>query len=186
MRFRYFFSWLALILMVGCSTPAALPAPTAAAPQAANPTTAGAQQPYPAPEINTREPGYPAPVAETPTPMPPTAAAFGSVKGELYLQGKPMNKVLLFLSDIHKDDHGEERLVSIDYNTKIRAETQADGSFLFVNVPPKRYALVLVVMPNSFLLLNPKDQAAMVVPVDAGQATNMGRLDYDALPIASE
>ena len=181
MRFGYFFTLILMLTMVSCT--AATPQ---VAPSAIQPSTT--TFPYPAPILETSAPAYPAlaypaPPEETEEPTPTADPTLGVVKGELYLKGEPVNKALLFLSDVFKDNQGNDSVVSIDFNTKNRAITKQDGSFTFVNIPQKHYALVLVVMPNSFVLLDPKTQASMIVDVKAGEIVSIGKLDYDDLPI---
>ncbi len=133
------------------------------------------EEPYP--------PGYPAPKEPTEAPTPTIDPTLGIVKGELYLRGEPVERALLFLSDVYQDNLGNDSVVSIDYNTKIRAITREDGAFTFVNIPLGRYALVIVEIPNSFLLLEPETQGAMVIVVSGNETISMGRLNYDDLPV---
>lgn len=140
---------------------------------------------YPASmEVSETASNYPAPLlTEETEPTPTIDPALGVVKGQLYLKGEPVAGVVLFLSDIVKDNQGNEKMVSIDYNTKIRAVTQKDGTFTFANVPPNRYALVLISMPNAFILATPGTEESIVVPVTTGMQEDLGRLDYDDLPL---
>ena len=120
------------------------------------------------------------PIEPTPTIDP----ALGVVKGKLYLQGKPVNNALLFLADVIQDTQGNDRMVSVDYNTQNRSTTQSDGSFAFVNIPTnKHFALVLVVIPNSYVLMTPGTEKHVIVDAKAGQEIDLGQLNYDALPI---
>ncbi len=64
--------------------------------------------------------------------------------------------------------------------------TNPDGSFTFVNIPSKTLTLVLVVVPNSFVLLNPKDQSSIIITAKPGETIDLGKLDYDHLPIPSK
>jgi hypothetical protein len=178
-RFRYFFTLFLLLVIVGCTT--AVPSATPATLDTGQP--AATIYPYPEPALETSIPGYPAPMEETKAPTPTTDPTLGNVQGEIYLKGQPVNKALLFLSDVLQDKQGNDSVVSVDLNTKNRVETNPDGSFTFVNIPPQRYALVLVVMPHSYVLLKPDTQDAMVLEVKAGETVSMGRLDYDDLPI---
>jgi hypothetical protein len=189
MRFHYFFAFLSLLFIVSCSpatiSTAPMNTPTKLSAQNTSAVTqaAGNESAYPAPTSKLTKAGYPAPIEETATPFPTIDSNLGIVKGELYLKGEPLGDVLLFLSDVYKDNQGNDSVVSIDYNTKNRAVTKKDGSFTFVNIPAKRYALVLVVIPESYLLLEPKDQTSMLVDVAVGKTVDMGRLNYDDLPV---
>jgi hypothetical protein len=107
----------------------------------------------------------------------------GIVTGKLLLNDKPVNEASLFLSDVIKDTDGEERLVSIDYNTKIRASTGPDGSFTFINVPVQHFAFVLNVVTNAYVLLKPGTQEPIIVKIEPGKTVDLGTLNYDALPI---
>lgn len=143
------------------------------------PLDANKGYPVPSPKLPK---AYPEPV-DTPEPMSTQDPVLGSAKGMLLLNSKPVQNCLLFLSDIAKDSQGKEVLVSVDYMTKNRTTTSNDGSFIFVNIPPKRYALVLVVIPNSYLLLRPGKQEAVTLTVESGKTVDLGRLDFDDLPI---
>lgn len=125
-------------------------------------------------------------VKETQEPTPTTDPSLGQVTGELYLNGKPVNEAVLFLANIAKNDQGQDSVVMVDLNTKLRASTSNEGKFLFVNIPKNHYALVLVEFPNSYLLMKPGTQDSITLNVVEGKTEDLGRLDYDNLPVRQD
>jgi hypothetical protein len=172
-------------LLAACSAPTVTPQPT----QSVNQPTAAAVStvypyPYPGPAVSIIEnTAYPMPATETPMPTATVDPQLGVLKGVLLLNDKPVGDAVLFLSDIGKDSAGKEVLVSVDYNTKVRTTTNADGSFTFRNVPVQRFALVLVVVPNSFVLVDPVKEQAITVTIEAGKTVDLGTLNFGDLPI---
>lgn len=166
-----------------CTTQTTVTIAPANAPTASTNTPAHNSS-YPAPSAFTNQnEGYPAPTAiEYEDPIPTVDPSKGMVKGALQLNGEPAKGALLFLADVVKDSSGKDGLVSIDYNTPNRAMTKENGDFTFYNVPSERYVLVIVVIPNSFLLMTPGTQDPIFVDVRASQEVDLGTLNYDSLP----
>jgi hypothetical protein len=121
-------------------------------------------------------------------PNQPTVTAdpkMGMVVGVLKLKGKPVPFVALGLADVLKDAQGLEVATSYDRSSAPQVDTEADGSFAFMNVKPGRYGLIYANEPETYLLLKPGDpdiQEAVLVTVTAGQKIDLGVLDFNDLP----
>ncbi len=135
---------------------------------------------YPAPQEPTQGPALTDP-AVTPDPNQ------GVVRGVLMVRkggtAQPVASQTLYLAEILKDDAGVERAASVDRQTSPRTMTNAEGHFVFVNVPPGRYGLVLDTVVDSYLLNDPASGGSLLVETTAGQEVALGELVYDTLPI---
>lgn len=169
---------LCMALTAGCST--AAPAATAES----QPPASGS--PYPAIVEPTFDP-YPggAPAVDTPVPVPTptTDSTLGAVRGRLLEANKPAAGVSFFLAEIKKDAKGAELVAAFSANDSPRVETNANGEFVFVNVPGGRYALILYTGMNAFLLNVPDKEDPILFTVENGETTDLGDLAYDDLPL---
>jgi hypothetical protein len=57
---------------------------------------------------------------------------------------------------------------------------------MFDNVPPGNYGLILDVITNTYLLMKPGSQEALLIELSADQQVDLGTLLYDSLPIPSQ
>ncbi len=137
-----------------------------------------AYQPYPAPNS-----GYPAPVDPKPTQAPTLDKSKAVVKGVLLLNGKPVKLQNLYLGGVLTDAKGKEIVASMNQQKDPNALTNSLGEFTFVNVPPGRYAVILDNATTAALLLNPKGSEAILLTLKAGDTIDLGKLDYQDLPI---
>jgi hypothetical protein len=187
-------------LLVACNTPpTAEPttAPAAPATPATEPggypvATAGTTEGYPAPAATTETaPGYPVPTEDTAnvivpqlTVPAPASDQVGVVTGKIFRRdtGSTENKPFaaeLFLGKVLSSTQGEEGLVELDTNTSPKAQLDAQGVFVFTDVPPGKYGLFLNTPQGALLLNQPADGSAMVVEVTGGQTVDMGELSYE-------
>jgi len=173
--------WIAIFLGA-CSTVQPSPLPVVSTATVAPETSPSTYPPPPTMEVGPAYPNTSPQVVEVLPTLTPDAS-MGSAHGILLLNGEPVKEVILFLSDLVKDDAGVDRIVSVDLNTKNRALTGPDGTFNFINIPPERYALVLSVVNETFLLMKPGTQDPLLVTIEAGKAVDLGELNYDALPL---
>jgi len=95
---------------------------------------------------------------------------------------RPVNNAILYLSGIIKDSAGKESFATMDRVHSPKALTDDLGHFVFSNVPPGKYGLVLDKVTNSYLLLKPGSQDALFIQVSAGGQADFGILIYDSLP----
>ncbi len=176
-----------LLAVTACSRPPEVPSvvtPSPAAEQNSN-----AAYPYPDAEalVPTYNP-YPDPAMQPATPVaPPTPTAdpaLGMVTGRL-LQGNQVAKdVSLYLAEIKADAKGNELVASFSAGTSPRTETGSDGSFVFVNIKPGRYAMILYTGLNGFLMNKPETtKQPITFTVEGGKTVELGDLAYDSLPL---
>jgi hypothetical protein len=189
----------AVVLALGACRSDEQPEPTptraATAAPAALPTAAPGSQGYLAPpglaSPTSRAGGadYPAPpsgpeglVPEPPDPpreMPEAAAGLGAVGGvliqEVVGQGFiPMDPFELVLAEVVVDSEGNPTLIGFD-DAAPRAETFPTGVFLFTDVPPGTYGLVVNLAVTQYAIKNP-DGTTMLVTVEPGQVIDLGQV----------
>lgn len=188
----------AAALLSACSPSAPAEQPATTAPAA--PTTAAADAypgpagAYPAP--GSAYPGGAAPAAELgptvsadPIVVPqPSSDQVGVVTGTILRTAdggsEPASEgYVIFLGNLLKNDQGVDGLVELDKITAPKAPVNALGEFVFVDVPPGRYGLMLELRSGTVLLNNPQDGGDLIVEVTGGQITDLGDLGY---PIPSE
>lgn len=146
---------------------------------------------YPRPATNemSATPKYPDPNQEAITmmatqgPEPTPSSDSGVVTGALFLQGKPVQNVNIYLAEMIKDSNGEESIATYDRTSSPRAFTDSDGNFVFSNVQPGNYSLILDIIVNSFLLGHPNGSGPILLTVKAAETYKLGKLDYTELPI---
>lgn len=96
---------------------------------------------------------------------------------------QPVADVKLALGEILRDDNGEERMVGYDASTAPTTITGPDGRFIFQDVPPGRYGLILDIVMSSFLLFDESSGEAMLIDIPADEVVDLGNLEYTSLPI---
>lgn len=121
-----------------------------------------------------------------PTPSGPTPSAdqVGTVTGQLVrLHGSATPEEALelriYLGTVHQSENGKDALVGASRDTSPFAQTDLEGNFTFVNVPPGRYGLMLDTPDGLVLLNDPKTGGDMIVEVMAGKTSQMGRMEFD-------
>lgn len=146
--------------------------------------------PYPPPAIIPTVAGYPEPNSDlgveldaTPGPVPEPSSSSGVVVGVIQVNNEPIPNLTIYLAEVLTDGEGLERVASYDRVMSPRAFTNEDGQFVFSNILPGRYGLVLDTVLSAYLLHLPQEDTAMVITVEAGQVTEIELLDYDSLPI---
>lgn len=65
----------------------------------------------------------------------------------------------------------------------IGTKTDANGLFIFTDVPEGTYILILDRISDSFMLQHPDTGEEMLIEVDGGQVIDLGNLVYTQLPI---
>ena len=179
----YLFIGILLILaLTACTTP------TSIATQTQPPVSEQATQyPYP-PIASVNKPAYPNPVTDPTSaaivqPTPTTDPKMGSVTGQLLLNNKGVNDVLLYLAGVLKDKSGKDIVAGLDRVSSPNISTDSEGKFNFVNVPPGRYALILDAATTQYLLNYPNKETTIFVDVVVGKVIDLGALNYDTLPL---
>jgi hypothetical protein len=118
------------------------------------------------------------------TSMPTPSDEQAVITGVL-LQGtselKPVVNAILYLADIINSSDGIKAAASFDRQSSPNTQTDKNGRFVFTEVEPGEYALVLDRIYNSFLLQDP-DGGDFLFTAEAGEVLDLGDLDYLSLP----
>ena len=145
---------------------------------------------YPPPVVIPTIPGYPEPNSEqpdelyaTPGAIPQAASSSGVVVGMIQVNKEPIPNLTIYLAEVLIDGEGQERVASYDRVNSPRAFTNEEGQFVFSNIQPGNYGLVLDTVLSSYLLHLPQEDVALIITVEAGEATSIELLNYDDLPI---
>jgi hypothetical protein len=95
---------------------------------------------------------------------------------------EPASNAVLYLADIVASTDGRKAAASFDRATSPNTQTDAHGRFVFSDVEPGEYALVLDRIYNSFLLHDPDGEGDLLFTAEAGETVDLGRLEYLSLP----
>lgn len=189
-----------VVLLAACNQPAPTgqPEPTSAptAPASTAPTAQGA---YPAPGDTSAYPGpdassaYPGPaptpdlgptISSEPVVVPqPASASVGVATGKVLriAEGgtrEPVAGYYIYLGRILQNNLGDESIVELDKATAPKARLNAFGEFVFVDVPPGRYGLMLELLRGAVLLNDPDSGGNMIVEIKGGDVVDLGEMAY--------
>ena len=99
----------------------------------------------PYPQVNTSP--YPGAdtdyLVATPCPIPSPGQETSVVTGRFLGDSKPVPNAILYLAEVKKGENGQELMAAYSEISSPRAYTDRDGQFVFSNVPPGKYGLVL-------------------------------------------
>ncbi len=177
-----FIGLVIILVLTACSTP------TSVATQTQAPSSGQTTQ-YPVPVVaNVATTTYPNPQSNvTPVihvgPTPTADPTMGTVTGKLLLNNKGVGDVLLYLAEVLKDKTGKDIVAGLDRTNSPNIRTNSEGTFTFVNVKVGRYALILDVVTNQYMINYPDKETPILVDVQAGQVVDLGTMDYDTLPL---
>lgn len=158
---------------------------------------------YPGPETEGNNTGYPSPPttsdqasqaypgnsalsddisAEPPNPdrnLPSPAAEAGTIGGVLVREVTeggftPVSPLNLYLGDILEDSKGRQALLSWSEDSP-KSELLPTGIFIFNNVTPGTYGLVIDLGFSQFPLTN-QDGSELLITVEDGQALDLGQV----------
>jgi hypothetical protein len=113
-------------------------------------------------------------------PNSTTGFVIGTLLFEDGENSKPVENVSLFLAKLLKDDKGTPRVAAIDRTDSQRTATASDGSFIFSNVPPGNYGIVLDVVLDAYLLPEPDSDNDLIITVSANKVLDLGTLVYNS------
>jgi len=192
---------IAFLFLSACSSPQ----PTTSPPTGGEEIPATQAPSYPGPAAPAADSGYPGPAAipkydpypgsetsqglPTPStyatsgPMPEPGPDSGVVTGKLLANGKPALNASLYLAEVSTDAQGKERVASYSQSDSPRAFVDPEGKFVFANIPPGRYGIVLDTVLAAYLLHDPNQDTPLLITVVAGKTTDLGDLNYDSLPM---
>lgn len=150
--------------------------------EAPNPTDSNLSNGYP---LSKQATSYPPPenIQQVSSAQITQLPGKGAVKGEILLNGRPVVDVNIFLAAIIKDTTGEEIIADMDQLSSPRSYTNSQGEFLVSNVDPGRYAVIIDVAVNSFLLLKVGSDEPLLVTVSPDTTLDLGEMNYQELPI---
>jgi ABC-type Fe3+-hydroxamate transport system substrate-binding protein len=156
--------FLIALVLVGCST----------------------QQPETTPEIETVTETEAAPLTAEPTEIPIPSAEKGVLTGSLVQKGvdgnpdKPYAGIRLFLGSLLVADDGKSTLARVNSLEAPQTITDADGRFVFKDLEPETYILVLQAPPNQLIKLNDPDTGLdMMIEIAGGEITDIGPQYHD-------
>ncbi len=132
--------------------------------------------------------GYPGPatpttyvIEEIPTPGKNTGTVIGYILTNK-TSPTPAGTVLLALARVIPGPDGTPMVASFNRNEAPHALTDANGRFVFSEVPPGQYALILDRISDAFMLNHPESGEDFIITVSAGEATDLGEIVYASLP----
>ncbi len=172
--------WLLLLALTACVTTTSTPSPVPDTPSGNDTGYPITDLGYPAPSI----PPTPGIVLIVPTP---SSGEVSVITGMLMVNPElpqPLPGVLLGLATIAHATTGTPFYAQYERTTAPRNQTDSRGRFVFADVPPGRYLLVIDKIREAILLKDPKDVGQdLTFDVEPGQVLDLGELVYINLPI---
>jgi hypothetical protein len=127
-------------------------------------------------------------VSSEPVVVPePSSADVGVATGKIIRitdsgAREPLAGYNLYLGNILQNNEGNESLVELDRGTAPKAQLNALGEFVFVDVPAGRYGLMIDLVRGAALLNDPDDGSDLIVEIQGGQIVDLGEMAYP-LPV---
>lgn len=116
-----------------------------------------------------------------------TTAETGALTGVLLLKTQdgvePVTDIKMAVGEVLVDDEGNERMVGYEPSVAPVSYTDSTGRFVFEDLKPGRYGLIVDIVLSSFLLFEEGTPNALLFDVKAGEVTDLGNLEYTDLPI---
>jgi hypothetical protein len=126
----------------------------------------------------------PAPSEEPIEPPAPASQDVGVATGIMLGGNPPLPGVgmILRLADVLVDSDGTPLSASLNKETAPTTLVGGSGQFIFTDVPPGRYAIVVDLISTSVVLRDPASGDDLLVDVTGGEITDIGKLIYPDLP----
>lgn len=192
-RLSVFLTFILLSVVLAACNNTAVPTATPATDQSGSPTAVPSTDGYPSTDSaypSTSGMSYPAPtregfVTEPPNPVvelpegsATTAVVGGSLIQEITGEGFiPLDPHQFILAEIIYNSDGEPALLNYT-DSSIRAETFPTGVFIFRNVPPGTYGLILNLAIAEFPIKDDSGQE-LLITVEAGDVVDLGQFFVD-------
>jgi hypothetical protein len=188
-------SLLFLLILSGCANNEATGTQVLSSPSTQSPDKAisypgpAETSAYPSPQngYNDYSPyPYPMPTSQGNGSILPTFTtdpSMGNVTGRLLENDSGVENITLYLAEVLKDKTNRDIVAGLDRANSPVAVTTKNGLFTFVNVTPGRYALILDVITNQFMMNYPGEDSPIIIQVESGSEMDLGELNYDSLPI---
>ncbi len=123
-------------------------------------------------------------------PTATLAPNMGRVTGVLQVRSgeasQPVRDAILYLAGTLKDSAENESVAAMDPVNSPRTLSDDQGRFMFPNVAPGNYGLVLYAITTSYMLNQPDTGDSMLITVTAGNQIDLGTLVYSSLPIGPQ
>lgn len=157
-------SLIALLFILLTSLLAGCQSQTTPAPPVAEPTTAATDAP-----------------TSIPTPASDRASMTGVIAKKVGESGEEVYpNIRLYVGILLIDSTGQKTLARVDEKNAPQTRTDQQGRFVFKDLEPGKYILVVQVPPNNLMKLNhPETGRDMVIELAAGELKDMGTLYYD-------
>jgi hypothetical protein len=176
----YIFWIIIIFLLSACSEPSIVPT------QALIITTEQ-NIAYPYPQYNiTENPNYPPPsmaIIANPDPTSTADPLQGYIRGKLLHNYVPVSNITLYIAEVITDDTGRDMVAGLDPRKSPNTVTDSQGNFTFTNITPGRYALILDIITNQYLLNYPGKEDPIIFQVEPGREVNFGDMNFDELPV---
>ncbi len=158
-----------------------------------NKPTAALPEEYPPPQATkSQTEGYPAPstvtpfiINEIPTPTKGTA----TIVGHLMVNKEapvPIETTLLALAKVIPGPDGTPMVARFNRNEAPHTLTDENGLFVFTNIPPGQYAIIVDRISDAFMLNHPDTGEDFIISAVADEVTDLGAITYNTLPGYSE
>ena len=111
--------------------------------------------------------------------IPTPSKDSGVVIGRILVEGSReayLGANLLLGEVVEADQPGYPPLIGFSEQSNPKAVIAKDGSFLFINVPPGKYGLVMTNLLSTSLIENPETGESLIISVDAGELIDLGEL----------
>lgn len=97
---------------------------------------------------------------------------------------RPLVEAVVGLGELVKNDEGEGYIgVAYSASDSPRVRTDENGIFIFMDLEPKKYGLILDAVVAQTLLTYPDDDLKdIIIEIKAGEQLDLGVLEYDSVP----
>jgi len=175
------------------SSPTSPPSPEDATIEASTPTSlvedstfvSPVSTPSPESEGTVFQSPLPTPTEEPSAPPTPSSQDVGAVTGFM-LGGDPPEAavgLILRLADVLEDSDGTPLSASLNKQTAPTCLVGGSGQFIFADVAPGRYALIVDLISSSVVLRDPVSGGDLLIDVTGGEITDLDKLIYPDLPL---
>ncbi len=96
---------------------------------------------------------------------------------------EPVYELPLYLGEVIMLKDGRPGVVGLDKMVAPRALIDKNGRFVFLEVPPGKYSLVLDFVIHTLILRVPDTGKDIYIDVTEGGSVDMGELDYPDLKV---
>jgi hypothetical protein len=177
---RFFLFLLIIILLAGCAPAATtVSTPTQQASSPVERPTAGPTSPTEPAEVSEVEPATTAPATTltVPTPSPDAGVIVGTIFSTK--MNGPLPNMGVYLGEYMYMTPGPDYLVTIRQESSLHTFTDSQGRFVFENVPPGKYPILLWTPFSSHVIPDEKHEKELVVEITAGKVTDLDLIEVE-------